>query len=219
MDAEKPLKTQEKAVKLNSDIYSEDYALLNQVIEEKSLLSRKEGLHVIFNGYRGLPSTEKHECLCFDASTSQCLKNPDKIKKTDALHCKACLKAQQLAEERYREQHEERLKEDEFHSEEIEFWNNLGAKGYFSPIDRVHLAKKYLAKKDKEVIAELEKQDAEIERLKQINEETSTKYSSDRKLLYAELEQRNKEIKSLKADLEQKDEVIKTYMFNEGKAK
>ncbi len=51
----------EKAVKLNSDIYPSDFELLDQVIKENSLMSRKEGLHVIFNRYRGIPQDDEKQ--------------------------------------------------------------------------------------------------------------------------------------------------------------
>ena len=55
--------------------------------------------------------------------------------------------------------------------------------------------------------------------MKKIDEENTRKFETDKKWLATELEQRNKEIKNLKADLEKKDATIQAYMFNEGKAR
>jgi hypothetical protein len=61
MAEKEPTKGSKKAEKLNSDIYREDLELLNQTITEKSLLSRKEGLHAWANAYRGMAQNEEKQ--------------------------------------------------------------------------------------------------------------------------------------------------------------
>lgn len=85
-----------KAEKLNSDIYSEDLKLLNQTVAEKTLLSRKEGLHAWANVYRGFSVAEKEQ-LCQYRFGGFCTNEPQpqkKLRKTTDEYCQACLQAQ-----------------------------------------------------------------------------------------------------------------------------
>jgi len=81
---------------LSTDIYIEDFELLNQIIAEKSLASRKEGLHYWANIVRGVPNSEKkqicqYEWLGFCTNTSEPQR---KLRKTTNDYCQACMQAQ-----------------------------------------------------------------------------------------------------------------------------
>jgi hypothetical protein len=91
-----PLKVNQKAEKLNSDIYIEDLELLNQTIAEKSLTSRKEGLHYWANIVRDVPNSEK-EPICQYRFGCFCTNEPKpqkKLRKTTDEYCQACMQAQ-----------------------------------------------------------------------------------------------------------------------------
>ncbi len=116
MTEKEPTNVKQKAEKLNSDIYIDDSALLNQTLVERSLTSRKEGLHVWANVYRGLSDLEKNDCKY--SFGNFCLntygKNPEKLKKTTVAYCQACLKAQSIAREDLEAKNESAKLEHEF---------------------------------------------------------------------------------------------------------
>ncbi len=95
MAEEEPIKSCKKAEKLNSDVYSEDLDLLNQTITEKSLSSRKEGLHAWANIVRGSNIEKEQECQYHFGNF--CTNEPQpqkKLRKTTSEYCQACLQAQ-----------------------------------------------------------------------------------------------------------------------------
>lgn len=95
MTDEEPIKSSKKAEKLNSDVYSEDLDLLNQTVAEKSLSSRKEGLHAWANIVRGSNKEKEQECQYHFGNF--CTNEPQpqkKLRKTTSEYCQACLQAQ-----------------------------------------------------------------------------------------------------------------------------
>jgi len=153
----------EKTEKLNSDIYKEDFELLTHIMEEQKLSSRKEGLRFIFNSYRGIPQadSERNKCTCENLSDEYCVRDYPKLKKTDAVQCRACQKARKLKEEEY-------FRNDEWCVLEHRFWERIGVPfGICDPFTRINYAETYIAKKD-----------AEIEELRKPNEALLTAKSN-----------------------------------------
>lgn len=154
-----------KAVKLNSDIDAEDFELLNQMIETHNLSSRREGLRLWANSYRGIAQSNKgigtFECEHLSPDGSLCSRNyPKKPEKTNNTLCGACQKAQKNKEREERKAELESLKLNDFHRYEYKFWGRVGAPFECTdPIGRVNYALKFLARKD-----------AEIEQLRRPNE-------------------------------------------------
>lgn len=95
----------QKAERLSTDAYPEDYALVEKLKEEMNLDSRKEALHVLCNRYRDngddSESTESENTSCDfliqgSSLALHCAKNYEKPKKTTVEKCRICLKAQKI---------------------------------------------------------------------------------------------------------------------------
>lgn len=229
---------------LSTDINIEDFELLEQVITDYKLGSRREGLSIVFNGFRGLPTPNKEECRYRFGDF--CLKTVEKLKKTTDSYCQACLTAQKLSREDYEAKNESAQLEHEFFT-----LVGVSEKCLLDPISKWISALEFVDSLQFEIdkdenlkyIAELETQKATLETdnsiLRQQLEEgmealkkQNTAFESDNKTLKEqitklkkdplaekcswqsiELNKKDEEIKKLKADIEQKEDIIGKYMF------
>jgi hypothetical protein len=84
---------------LSTDLDAEYFDLLNSIIKEKNLNSRREGLAVVFEGYKkslnpSAITVDPTICEYLSDDKTLCCKNKDKFKKTTVSECNACQKAQ-----------------------------------------------------------------------------------------------------------------------------
>ena len=198
-----------KAKFLSTDLDIEYFELLDSLIAEKRLGSRREGLTVVFKGYLqslNPSSVEVDPTACEFLSDDKafCCKNREKgkVKKTSAKECNACQKAQKALE---KNQHMEALK---LHGEILRhdlterMWIfELGIpfeKTGYDTFNRLVFLKDKFDQKDKEIVklAPLE---------------------NDNAFLKQQLTEKDQEIASLNAEIQQKDALITSYMFNEKK--
>ena len=166
-----------KPLNSSADLYFEDSETLNQVLTDKSLSSKKEALHIIFNSYRDPQSAEQADESCKYLFGSFCLRNmkieKKQLPKTTPIYCQACLKAQKLAEddreiEQIR-QLDEQYARDETCRKEKAFFEFLGV-----PVNKYHDSLSWISISYKI----LEKRDAEIAELKKPIEEKLTEIAN-----------------------------------------
>jgi len=84
---------------LSTDLDAEYFDMLNSIIEERKLGSRREGLAVVFEGYKkslnpSAVTVDPTLCEYLSDDKTLCCKNKDKFKKTTTAECNACQKAQ-----------------------------------------------------------------------------------------------------------------------------
>ena len=195
-----------KAKFLSADLDVEYFELLDNIIEEKHLGGRREGLAVIFKGYLhslNPASIEVDPTACEFLSDDKvfCCKNREKgkLKKTSAQECSACQKAQKALE---KNQHMEALR---LHGEILRhdlterMWIfELGVpfeKTGYDTFNRLVFLKDKFDQKDKE-----------LERLSALE--------NDNAFLKQQLAERDHAIKDLNTEIEKKDKTINAYMFN-----
>jgi regulator of replication initiation timing len=230
MTKKEPIKLNQKPIQINLDAIPEDYALLEHLKEEKNLNSRKDAFHVICNGYRGLSNSEKEDCRYRFGEF--CLENVEKLEKINTPYCQACLKAQNLAKE-------DREREDEGAKLEQEFYELCGIPEKYrdDPVEKWLHFMDFVDSKDGEIedlkepieeklkeVADLKTQKTTLETdnaflRQQLDELKKDPLAEKCAWQTVELNNKNEEIKKLKADLDQKDIIIQGYMFNQGKAK
>ncbi|MGE5574539.1 MAG: hypothetical protein ACM3UL_00235 [Ignavibacteria bacterium] len=238
MTSNKPQPNQQsKPIHINLDVFPEDNQLLNNIQTEQKLNSKKDAFHVICSKYRG--ECDLHQLtICKYRFANFCLrevKEVTKLKNVTQLQCQACLTAQQLKQEDnqiWRETH------DDDYIRERSFFKRLGV-----PVDEYHdslswrvSAEQIFQRKD-EQIAELKKPNAErlseIEQLKieaqkvapleadnaflreQVEKLSKDPIIEKNAWLTTQLGKKDEENKRLKAELEQKDTVIRAYMFQQ----
>ena len=176
----------QKAEKLNSDIYVDDLALLNQNIVEQGLTSRKDGLHFWANIVKG--SNVEKEQVCQYRFRSFCTNEPlpqKKLRKTTDEYCQACLKAQSIAREDIEAKNESAKLEHDF-------FDLSGT----SETNRLHPVNKWL-----HVMEFIDNLNLEIEELKKPVES----YLED----IANLETELKKLQPLKQSLENENATLK----------
>ncbi len=108
MVAKTPNKEEKKPVHFNLDANAEDFELFESTIKELSLCSRREGFAVFAKSHRlvmSQPTTSQNPasisaesavCKYLSDEGTLCCANIAKLKKTNAVLCRACLKAQNL---------------------------------------------------------------------------------------------------------------------------
>lgn len=191
---------------LSTDIDIEYFNLLNSIIEKQSLGSRRQGLAVVFEGYKKAlnPSAVRVDptlCEYLSDDRTLCCKNKDKIKKTTMTECNACQKAQKTLEKNQRTE-ELRLHGAQLRHDLTErMWVfELGVpfeKTGYDTFNRLVFIKEKIDQKDREIskLAPLE---------------------NDNTYLKQQLTNKEQEIEKLTAEIQQKDMVIKSYMFQQG---
>lgn len=134
----------QKAVRLSTDAYVEDSALISQIMADLKLDSRKEAIHILCNRYRddddaesGETENSKCDVLVKEGAGLFCVENYEKPKKTTVEKCRVCLKAQKNRE-RQEERAEirrlgERVRYDMYLQAEYNFFQRLGV-----PVGEVH---------------------------------------------------------------------------------
>jgi hypothetical protein len=192
-----------KAKFLSTDLDIEYFELLDNLIAEKRLGSRREGLTVVFKGYLqslNPSSVEVDPTVCefLSDDKSFCCKNRDKIKKISAKECNACQKAQKTLEKN------QRMEELKLHGQLLRYdltermWIfELGVpfeKTGYDTFNRLVFLKDKFDQKDKE-----------LERLSALE--------NDNAFLKQQLSEKDHEIKDMKAEIKKQEVAINAYMF------
>ena len=194
-----------KAKFLSTDLDVEYFELLDTLIAEKRLGSRREGLKVVFKGYLqslNPSSVEVDPTACEFLSDDKafCCKNREKgkLKKTSAKECNACQKAQKALEKN------QRLEELKSHGESLRYdltermWIfELGVpfeKTGYDTFNRLVFLKDKFDQKDKE-----------LERLGALE--------NDNAFLNQQLSEKDQEFSKLKSEIEKQEATINAYMF------
>ncbi|MGD6851104.1 MAG: hypothetical protein ACQCN6_03490 [Candidatus Bathyarchaeia archaeon] len=225
---------QDKKPHLSIKAYPEDAHLIEELQTTKNLSSQGEALHVLCNEYRGTEETDVQQCeyLCGE----YCGKNADKIKKVTASYCQACKKSQRISQQEIDERTASMAEYLQKWKLRQEFFERLGVDThkYHDENKWVEQANVILARLDAQ-FSELRQPSAEIANLKAELEKIPP-LETDNAFLRAELDEikqsplaeknawitvenskKDAEIKRLKEEIEQKDALIKTYMFHQGK--
>lgn len=241
MAKEKPMKVSKKTVHLSIDAENEDAELFLSEQEKRSLLSQRETFHVWADIVRGVPDSEKEECSYHYGD--YCGKNIEKVKKVSAAYCIACIQAQKQhkqekdQEEKCRE--EERLRADyDLHCafnffircgfSKKDFWWNHNRRWAVALecLDKKNAEIEELKKPIEGKLTEISNLKEGLQKLAPLENDNAFLKEQLEKLkhdpvfeknvwLNQEVRQANGEIERLKAEILQKDAVIKSYMFQQ----
>ena len=233
----------QKAVRLSTDAYVEDSELISQIMADLKLDSRKEAIHALCKRYKeedsesGEPENSRCDFLVKDGAGLFCAKNCAKPKKSTVEKCRVCLKAQRIAkrQEELKAIAElgERHRSDIAFNMEYRFFKRLtvDVDSYHDIPSRITLAEKFLDKQDvemQELKKPIEEKLAEITTLKAQNATLETDNAFMRQQLdelkkdplaekcawqSIELNNKNEEIKKLKAENAKQEQTINDYMF------
>jgi len=198
--------TQKSKLYLSTDIDTEYFNILNGIIEERKLCSRREGLAVVFEGYKKSlnPSALTFEppiCEYLSDDKLFCCRNKDKIKKITVEECNACIKAKKTIEKN------QRVEELKLHGQLLRhdlterMWVfELGVpfeKTGYDTFNRLTYLKEKLDQKDREL-------------------EKLVALENDNSYLKQQLTEKDKELIKLNTEIKQKEEIINRYMFQQG---
>ncbi len=169
----KKVKETKKTKQISADLNFEDFEVLEKIIAENKLSSKREAFAVIFKGYSQSLNpaaivsarAETATFVCeFIVDGTHCCKKPEKVKKVSSSDCRACQQAQRTHEKN------QRLQEIKAHGDLVKYdlaekmWQKLGVpfeKTGFDAYSRLVYVDGLFEQKDKTIAALKE----EVERL------------------------------------------------------
>lgn len=213
----KPKSQPSKPVHINLDVFPEDNTLLNTIQSEQQLNSKKESFHIICNSYRGEDEQETSQLQCEYLCGGYCAKNgAEKIRKVDVSYCQACQKSTKITDTEIEKNREYLANALWRRKVQCEIFIKIGIQrrdiSVYNEDACLSMTNQLLDKRLSE-LASLETDNAFLrEQLTTLQKDPLTEKNA---WLTVEVSKRDEEIKKLKAENEQKDAVIRNYMFHQ----